>query len=40
MVPGHRHCKMNMYTAICKISGDKPYYEIVGKAEMVDPQEC
>jgi len=40
MVPGHRHCKMNMYTATCKISGEKPHYEIVDKADMVDPQEC
>jgi hypothetical protein len=40
MVPGHRHCKMNMYTAICKIRDDKPYYEVVDKVDMVDPREC
>jgi ABC-type branched-subunit amino acid transport system substrate-binding protein len=40
MVPSHRHCKMNMYTAMCKINGDKLYYEIVDKADMVDPREC
>ncbi len=40
MVPGHWHCKMNMYTAICKVSGEKPAYDIVDKADMVDPREC
>jgi branched-chain amino acid transport system substrate-binding protein len=40
MVPGHWHCKMNMYTAVCKVSGDKPTYDIVDKADMVDPREC
>ncbi len=40
MVPGHMHCKMNMYTAICRINAGKPYYEIVDKADMVDPREC
>lgn len=40
MVPGHRHCKMNMYTAMSKINGDRPYYQIVDKANMVDPREC
>ena len=23
MVPGHWHCKMNMYIAVCKVSADK-----------------
>ncbi len=37
MVPGHRHCKMNMYTAVAK-SGT---YEIVDKSNgLVDPKEC
>ena len=40
MVPGHMHCKMNMYTAVCKLNAGKPYYEIVDKADMVDPREC
>jgi branched-chain amino acid transport system substrate-binding protein len=40
MVPGHMHCKMNMYTAVCKVSGDKPSYQISDKADMVDPREC
>jgi ABC-type branched-subunit amino acid transport system substrate-binding protein len=40
MVPGHMHCKMNMYTAVCKVSGDKATYGIVDKADMVDPREC
>ncbi len=40
MVPGHWHCKMNMYTAACKVSSDKPSFEIVDKAAMVDPREC
>jgi ABC-type branched-subunit amino acid transport system substrate-binding protein len=37
MVPGHRHCKMRMYTAVAK-NGN---YEIVAKSEgLVDPKEC
>ena len=40
MVPGHRHCKMNMYTAVCRISGEKPSYEVVDKSDRVDPREC
>jgi ABC-type branched-subunit amino acid transport system substrate-binding protein len=37
MVPGKRHCKMRMYTAVAK-SGT---YEIVAKSEgLVDPKEC
>ena len=40
MVPGHMHCKMNMYTAVCKVTAGKPAYEIVDKADMVDPREC
>ncbi len=40
MVPGHMHCKMNMYTAHCKLNAGKPYYVIVDKADMVDPREC
>ncbi len=40
MVPGHMHCTMNMYTAVCKVNGDKASYKIVDKADMVDPREC
>jgi ABC-type branched-subunit amino acid transport system substrate-binding protein len=40
MVPAHMHCKMNMYTAICKVTAGKPAYDIVDKADMVDPREC
>jgi ABC-type branched-subunit amino acid transport system substrate-binding protein len=40
MVPGHMHCKMNMYIAVCKVNADKASYEIVDKADMVDPREC
>ncbi len=37
MVPGKRHCKMKMYTAVAK--GGK--YEIVARsAGLVDPKEC
>jgi ABC-type branched-subunit amino acid transport system substrate-binding protein len=37
MVPGKRHCKMNMYTAVAK--GGK--YEIVARSNgLVDPKEC
>ena len=37
MVPGHRHCKMRMYTAVAK-SG---HYEIVDTSKgLVDPKEC
>ena len=37
MVPGKRHCKMNMYIAVAK--GGK--YEIVARsAGLVDPKEC
>jgi ABC-type branched-subunit amino acid transport system substrate-binding protein len=40
MVPGHWHCKMNMYIAVCKAVADKASFEIVDKASMVDPREC
>ena len=37
MVPGKRHCKMKMYTAVAK-SGN---YEIVDQSKgLVDPKEC
>jgi urea transport system substrate-binding protein len=37
MVPGKRHCKMKMYTAVAK-GGN---YQIVGRSEgLVDPKEC
>jgi len=37
MVPGKRHCKMNMYTAVAK-NGN---FEIVARSEgLVDPREC
>jgi ABC-type branched-subunit amino acid transport system substrate-binding protein len=40
MVPGHRHCKMNMYIATCQLEAGQPYYKIVNKADMLDPREC
>jgi branched-chain amino acid transport system substrate-binding protein len=37
MVPGKRHCKMKMYTAVAKEGN----YQIVGRSEgLVDPKEC
>lgn len=37
MVPGKRHCKMKMYTAVAKAGN----YEIVGRSNgLVDPKEC
>jgi urea transport system substrate-binding protein len=37
IVPGKRHCKMKMYTAVAK-NGN---YEIVARSEgLVDPKEC
>lgn len=37
MVPGKRHCRMNMYTAVAKAGK----YEIVARSNaMVDPKEC
>jgi ABC-type branched-subunit amino acid transport system substrate-binding protein len=37
MVPGKRHCKMKMYTAVAK----EGKYQIVGRSEgLVDPKEC
>jgi branched-chain amino acid transport system substrate-binding protein len=37
MVPGKRHCKMRMYTAVAK----NGKYEIVGRSDgLVDPKEC
>jgi branched-chain amino acid transport system substrate-binding protein len=40
MVPGKMHCKMNMYVAQCKVEGEKTRYEVLSKANMVDPKEC
>lgn len=40
MVPGHMHCKMNMYIAQCKAEAGKTRYDIISKADMVDPKEC
>lgn len=40
MVPGKRHCKMNMYIAVCKVEAGKTRYDIVKKSSMVDPKEC
>lgn len=40
IVPGHWHCKMNMYTAVCRNDGGKTRYEVIDKADMVDPREC
>src|SRR4026209_921130 len=37
MVPGKRHCKMNMYIAVAK----NGKYEVVGRSKgLVDPKEC
>jgi ABC-type branched-subunit amino acid transport system substrate-binding protein len=37
MVPGKRHCKMKMYTAVAKEGN----YQIVGRSDgLVDPKEC
>ena len=37
MVPGKRHCKMKMYTAVAKGG----VYEIVAHSNgLVDPKEC
>jgi branched-chain amino acid transport system substrate-binding protein len=37
MVPGKRHCKMKMYTAVAKAGN----YQIVERSEgLVDPAEC
>ena len=37
MVPGRRHCKMNMYTAVAR----NGKFEIVARSEgLVDPREC
>ena len=37
MVPGQRHCKMRMYTAVAKAGS----YEIVARSKgLVDPKEC
>jgi urea transport system substrate-binding protein len=37
MVPGKRHCKMKMYTAVAKGG----HYEIVARSKgLVDPKEC
>lgn len=40
MVPGKMHAKMNMYIAVCKNEGGKTRYDIIEKADMVDPKEC
>jgi branched-chain amino acid transport system substrate-binding protein len=40
MVPGKMHCKMNMYLAVCKADSGKTRYDVVSKADMVDPKEC
>ena len=38
MVPGKMHCKMNMYIAVCKVDAGKTRYDVINKADMVDPQ--
>ena len=40
MVPGHMHARMNMYIAQCKVAAGKTRYEVISKADMVDPREC
>ena len=36
MVPGTGHCALNMYVGVARGAS----YEILSKAEMVQPQEC
>ena len=36
MVPGKRHCRMNMYIAVAK----NGQYEVISRSPMVDPKEC
>jgi ABC-type branched-subunit amino acid transport system substrate-binding protein len=40
MVPGKMHAKMNMYIGKCVLEAGKPRYDVISKADMVDPQEC
>lgn len=40
IVPGHWHCKMNIYIAVCRNDGGKTRYEVIDKETMVDPKEC
>ncbi|TCZ52947.1 substrate-binding protein [Roseicella aquatilis] len=40
MVPGKLHARMNMYIAVCRNDGGRTRYEVVDRAEMVDPREC
>jgi branched-chain amino acid transport system substrate-binding protein len=40
MVPGYMHARMNMYIAQCKVTAGKTRYEVISKADMVDPREC
>lgn len=40
MVPGKFHARMNMYIAVCRNDAGRTRYEVVDKAEMVDPREC
>jgi len=36
MVPGKRHCKMNMYIAVA----NNGKYDVISRSKMVDPKEC
>lgn len=36
MVPGKRHCRMNMYIAVAS----EGQYNVISRSEMVDPKEC
>ena len=40
MVPGKMHARMNMYIAVCRNEAGRTRYEVVDKADMVDPREC
>ena len=40
MVPGKMHARMNMYIAVCRNEAGRTRYEVVDRAEMVDPREC
>ena len=40
MVPGKMHAKMNMYIGKCVIEAAETRYDVISKADMVDPQAC
>jgi hypothetical protein len=40
MVPGKMHAKMNMYIGKCVVEAAETRYDVISKADMVDPQAC